>query len=109
MMELIIWFKANTREEELEKVMNFLEVDDWDILFRSTELHERLDTLPRRELIEQLEQKGRLAMDKIKPTMVALPAISYNQDHEVVFRAGHTACRPGGERPEAFSTHCACL
>ena len=34
-------------------------------------------------------------MDKIKPTIVAIPAISYNQDHEAVYRAAHTACRPG--------------
>jgi len=86
---------GSQRVEEFSRVMEFLKVNDWDILFRETELHERLDTLPRRRLIELIERDGKLAMDKIKPTLVAIPAISYNQDHEAVFRAAHTACRPG--------------
>ena len=28
--------------------------------------------------------------------MVALPAVSYNQDHSAIFQAGFTACRPRG-------------
>jgi len=87
--------EGKTRASEMDEAMAFLGVDDYDILYRSTELHERIDTLPRRELIELFERDGRLAMDKIKPTMVAIPAISYNQDHEAVFRAALTACRPG--------------
>ncbi|NUN96403.1 MAG: PIG-L family deacetylase [Candidatus Omnitrophica bacterium] len=86
---------ASTRAAELEAAMRFLAVDDYDILYRSSEVHERIDTLPRRELIEKFERDGRLAMDKVKPTLVAIPAISYNQDHEAVFRAALTACRPG--------------
>ncbi len=86
---------GNTRSSEMENAMNHLKVDDYDILYQSTELHERIDSLPRRDLIELFEKTGRLAMDKIKPTIVAIPAISYNQDHEAVFRAGLTACRPG--------------
>ncbi len=86
---------GNKRSEEFIQVMEYLKVDDWDILFRETDVHERLDTLPRRQLIELFERDGKLAMDKLKPTMVCLPAISYNQDHEAVFRAGLTACRPG--------------
>ncbi|MCA9447532.1 MAG: PIG-L family deacetylase [Candidatus Omnitrophica bacterium] len=86
---------GNTRSSELTNAMASLKVDDYEILYQSTELHERIDTIPRRELIEQFEKTGRLAMDTIKPTIVAIPAISYNQDHEAVFRAGLTACRPG--------------
>jgi LmbE family N-acetylglucosaminyl deacetylase len=86
---------GTSRTQELNEAMKLLRVDDFDILYQSTELHERIDTLPRRELIERLERDGRLAMNKIKPTMVAIPAISYNQDHEAVFRAALTACRPG--------------
>lgn len=86
---------ASTRAAELEAAMRHLAVDDYDILYRSSDLHERIDTLPRRELIEKFERDGRLSMDKVKPTLVAIPAISYNQDHEAVFRAALTACRPG--------------
>lgn len=83
-----------TRGEEFKAAMEYLGVDDFEILYPDTERHERLDVLPRREMIEQFEQGARLSMEKIEPTIVALPAISYNQDHEAVFRAGFTACRP---------------
>jgi LmbE family N-acetylglucosaminyl deacetylase len=33
-------------------------------------------------------------MDKIEPTVLILPEVSYNQDHEALFKAGFTACRP---------------
>jgi LmbE family N-acetylglucosaminyl deacetylase len=94
---------GSQRVEEFSRVMEFLKVNDWDILFRETELHERLDTLPRRRLIELIERDGKLAMDKIKPTLVAIPAISYNQDHEAVFRAAHTACRRGSGKESTSS------
>ena len=90
------------RKAELGRVMELLQVDDYDILFEQEEVHERLDRLPRRQLIELLERDGRLAMDRLHPTMVAIPAISYNQDHEAVFRAAHTACRPGLPDRKAF-------
>lgn len=83
-----------TREQELKGAMEFLGVDDWDILIRDPSQHLRLDVMPRRDLIALLEQEGRLAIDRVKPSVVALPAISYNQDHEAVFKAGFTACRP---------------
>lgn len=87
--------EGSTRAREFRAAMELLRVDDHEILYHSSDLHERLDTLPRRELVEKLERDGRLAMDLIKPTLVAIPAISYNQDHEAVFRAALTACRPG--------------
>lgn len=87
--------QGSRRASELSEAMELLEVDDYDILYDSTQLHERIDSLPRRELIEKFERDGKLAMNKIQPTLVAIPAISYNQDHEAVYRAAHTACRPG--------------
>jgi LmbE family N-acetylglucosaminyl deacetylase len=84
-----------TREQELARVMKYLRVDDWDILYRNPELHLRLDTLPQRDLVAQLERDGKLALDKLQPTMVAIPVSSYNQDHRAVFTAAFTACRPG--------------
>ena len=86
---------ADTREKEFRNAMEFLRVDDFEILYKDSETHQRLDMLPRREMIEQFEQKARLSLERVEPTIVALPAISYNQDHEAVFRAGFTACRPG--------------
>lgn len=83
------------REEELGRVMEFLEVDDWDIIYREAERHLRLDVIPRRDLVAQIERDSKLALDRLKPTMLAIPVSSYNQDHEAVFRAAFTAARPG--------------
>jgi len=83
------------REREFATVMDFLGVDDWDVLYRDTETHLRMDQIPRRDLIALFERDGKLAFDRLKPTMLAIPVSSYNQDHEAVFRAAFTAARPG--------------
>jgi N-acetylglucosamine malate deacetylase 1 len=85
----------DTRLREFEAVMKFLKVDDWDVLFTDRETHLALDTLPRKSLIALLESEGKLSIANIEPTMVMIPAISYNQDHEALFRACLTATRPG--------------
>jgi len=86
---------GSKRENELIEVMKYLKVDDYDVLYRDEHSHLRLDAIPRRDLIQKIEQDSKLAYDKLKPTMVALPVSSYNQDHEAVFRAAFTAARPG--------------
>lgn len=83
------------RADELKSVMEYLEVDDYDILFHDAESHLRLDAIPRRDLISLIERESKLAYDRLQPTMVAIPVSSYNQDHEAVFRAAFTAARPG--------------
>src|SRR5699024_5356952 len=57
--------------------------------------HLALDAVPRKRLVGLLESQGKLAIDKVRPTMIMVPAISYNQDHEALFRACITATRPG--------------
>lgn len=86
---------AGTREQEFIEVMNYLKVDDYDVLYRDADTHLRLDAIPRRDLIHKIEQESKLAYDRLKPTMVLIPVSSYNQDHEAVFRAAFTAARPG--------------
>lgn len=85
---------SHTRQKELENSMKVLGVDDYELIFDDSETHLKLDAKPLKELINLFEKECRLAIDKVKPSMVILPAISYNQDHEAVFRAGFTACRP---------------
>jgi len=85
---------GQTRLDELEAAMEYLKVDDYEVIFNDSKMHLRLDAIPRRDLVSHFERDCRLAIDKIKPTMIILPAASYNQDHEAVFRAGFTACRP---------------
>jgi len=85
---------GEVREEEFRRVMEFLGVDDHEIVYRDSRRHLRLDALPRRELVAKIESSCRLSLNRINPTVVALPAVSYNQDHEAAFKAGFTACRP---------------
>ena len=94
--------KLGTRRDELRAAMDTLEVDDWEIVYEDTSLHLRLDTIPRRDLVYQIECGARLATEKTRPTMLVLPAPSYNQDHEAVYQAGITASRPHLADMKAF-------
>ena len=86
--------KGDVRKREFFDGMKVLGVDDAEILYDDEQTHLRLDMLGRRDLIEAICNKSRLGINHTRPTMVALPSISYNQDHEALFRAGFTACRP---------------
>jgi len=86
--------RKKTRRDELGAAMKTLGVDGWEIVYEDTRLHLALETLPRKELADQIERRAQFATEKTKPTMIVLPAPSYNQDHEAVYRAGLAACRP---------------
>jgi len=85
---------GQTRAKELERAMACLAVDCHTVVYLDTDRHLRLDALPRRDLIAQIERESELAIDKVQPDIVVLPAPSYNQDHEATFHAGFAACRP---------------
>lgn len=97
--------KGDEREKEFIACMKYLNVDDYDILFTDEQRHMRLDVMPRRDLVMLLEKDGRLSLDRIKPDIIALPPRSYNQDHEAVFKAGYTACRPHLRNLKHFQRH----
>lgn len=86
---------VSRRQKELADSMSVLGVEDYCILFTDSHSHMRMDVMPRRDLLDEIERGSALAMDRLRPDMVILPAMSYNQDHEAVFKAGFTACRPG--------------
>lgn len=89
--------EMSTRKEEFVEEMEFLGVDDYDIIFEDSEKHLRLDRMSRRDLIAKIETDSKLSLQNLEPSMLLLPSISYNQDHEATFRAGFTAARPGLE------------
>jgi LmbE family N-acetylglucosaminyl deacetylase len=93
---------ANTRMKEFEEVAKFLDIDDYDIIFKDSDSYMRLDAMPRRDLIHVIEKTSKLALDRLNPTIVALPAISHNQDHVAVFYAGFTACRAHDSTVKSF-------
>jgi N-acetylglucosamine malate deacetylase 1 len=82
------------RHAELDDVMKFLAVDGYEVLFDDDASHERLDTVPQRLLIERIEYAASLSLETLRPTMVLLPARSFNQDHAATFRACLAATRP---------------
>lgn len=93
---------GQVRAKEFEAVAKFLDIDDYEIFFKDAESHLRLDAKPLRDLISIIERDSKVSIDRINPTMVALPAISYNQDHVAVFKAGFTACRPHDPKVKSF-------
>ena len=93
---------GDTRAEEFAKVAEFLKIDGYDIAYTDAESHLRLDAIPQRDLINIIEKTSSVSLDNINPTMVALPAISYNQDHVATFKAGFTACRPHDPTVKSF-------
>jgi LmbE family N-acetylglucosaminyl deacetylase len=85
---------GSVRARELAEAMKVLGADDFEIVMENSDKHLKLDMIPRMELTNLIEREARLSTQKIDPTMVVFPAPSYNQDHEAVYKAGITACRP---------------
>lgn len=85
---------GEVRAAELAQAMATLQVDGYEILFTDPYMHLRLDTVPTRDLMALIERDARYAIDRVAPTVLVLPACTYNQDHEALFKAGFAACRP---------------
>ncbi|RRO18867.1 hypothetical protein EIL87_04965 [Saccharopolyspora rhizosphaerae] len=99
---------ADTRIAEFQSVAELLKVDDWEVLFSGPDQHMALDAVPRRELTRLLERDARLSIENLRPSMVMIPAISYNQDHEALHRACVTATRPSAPGERHFVPHVLC-
>lgn len=87
--------KASERQKEIEKVARFLKFDDYHVAFKGNNYHLKLDLLGQNELMHMIERESPVSLQKVKPTIVALPSVnSYNQDHRVTAEATHAALRP---------------
>jgi len=93
---------GETRAAELAASMRRLGVDGYEILFTDADTHMRLDAIPQRDLIARLERDATYAIDRVRPTVLILPAPSFNQDHVALFRAGFAACRPRARNHKPF-------
>lgn len=93
---------CNTRIEEFNAAMRALDVNGTDILYEDDKTHLRLDSLPRRDLVAKIERDSPLGLDVLKPDVLFFPAVSYNQDHEAVYKAVYAACRPHLEHHKPF-------
>jgi N-acetylglucosamine malate deacetylase 1 len=87
--------KTEARINEVEKVMEHMKVDGYEIVYMNDNIHLKLDVMPRKDLIDVIESKSKYSINKINPDIIAIPSLAcQNQDHEAVFHASFTACRP---------------
>tara|TARA_Y100000590_G_C15739029_1_gene1019585 strand:+ start:4428 stop:5114 length:687 start_codon:yes stop_codon:yes gene_type:complete len=83
------------RKNEVKAAMNVLNVDDYHLVHDRPDNNRDLDTKPLHSLIEVIESTSHISLEKIAPTMVAIPTIfSHHQDHVHVHHACIAALRP---------------
>ena len=83
------------RKNEVQEAMNVLKVDDYHLVHDQPDNNRDLDTEPLHSLIEVIESTSNVSLEKIAPTMVAIPTIfSHHQDHVHVHHACIAALRP---------------
>ena len=77
-------------KKEVSNVSKFLNIDKYEIAHYNDEII-HIDTMPQQELIELLGFRSKIAISKIKPTIVAIPTIfSTHQDHTQAYKALRT-------------------
>lgn len=88
----------STRDErmrEIERVAKFMKFDGYRVAFPGNNYHLKLDTLPQKDLIHEIERGVGISIEATRPTTLAIPSgYDYNQDHRAANRAGVTASRP---------------
>ena len=83
------------RKNEVKAAMESLNVDNYEIVHDQPDNNRDLDTKPLHSLIEVIESTSSVSLEKIAPTMVAIPTIfSHHQDHVHVHHACIAALRP---------------
>jgi N-acetylglucosamine malate deacetylase 1 len=83
------------RLKEIENVAKFMSYDDYRVVFPGDDYHLKLDRIPLKDIIREIESGKQISLETIKPTVVAMPYLSdYNQDHSAVSRAALAATRP---------------
>lgn len=87
--------REQERLKETSKVARYLHYDGWRIAFPGNDYHLKLDTLPQKTIIAELEQGKDISIESIKPQIIATTQMSdYNQDHRACASAVITAARP---------------
>jgi LmbE family N-acetylglucosaminyl deacetylase len=83
------------RLNEFYSVMERLNVTAYKVLYLNKDnIHSKMDIIPRVQLVDELEFGEQISINEIRPDIVMIPSPAYHQDHEAVFRASFTACRP---------------
>ena len=83
------------RKNEVQEAMNVLKVDNYHLVHDQPDNNRDLDAAPLHSLIEVIESTSNVSLEKIAPTIVAIPTVfSHHQDHVHVHRACIAALRP---------------
>jgi len=83
------------RKNEVKEAMNVLKVDGYHLVNDQPDNNRDLDVEPLHSLIEVIESTSSVSLEKITPTIVAIPTIfSHHQDHVHVHHACIAALRP---------------
>ena len=83
------------RKNEVQEAMDVLKVDDYHLVHDQPDNNRDLDIEPLHSLIEVIESTSNASLEKIAPTIVAIPTVfSHHQDHVHVHRACIAALRP---------------
>ncbi|HLD02027.1 MAG TPA: PIG-L family deacetylase [Patescibacteria group bacterium] len=94
---------GDQRVAEIEKVAKFLRYDDYKVVFPGNTFHLRLDNIPQKDLITEIEDGESISLNKIKPTIIATPQPQdYNQDHRACAQAVFAATRPAPNAIKPF-------
>lgn len=93
---------ATERLREAEAVARLLSIDGFRIAFPGNDRHLRLDTLPRKEVIDEIESGPEISFEAVRPNVVICPGGGdYHQDHWVANQATLAAARPA---PPSFKS-----
>jgi LmbE family N-acetylglucosaminyl deacetylase len=81
--------------QRLDEIAHVLELfgphTTHEIVYGDQDLIEKLDTLPRRDLVDRFER----ILNEHQPELLLIPALpDYDQDHQAVAHAAHAAARP---------------
>jgi LmbE family N-acetylglucosaminyl deacetylase len=69
------------------KILGF----EWDVVFGNQDMIEKLDTVPKRDLVDRFERE----LNDLRPDLVLLPSgDDYDQDHVATFQTSVAALRP---------------
>ena len=78
------------RVDEIKAVAGLLNYD-WEIVYGNEDLIEKLDTVPKRDLVDRFEQE----FNYFHPQLVVIPSgADYDQDHVATFDTAVAALRP---------------
>lgn len=78
------------RRQEIDAVAQLLKFE-WSIAYGNEDLIEKLDTVPKRDLVDRFETE----INQFEPDLVLLPSgADYDQDHVATFDTALAALRP---------------